>query len=190
MKKIFGSLILATFFLFSSSSYAAFSITNHLLSTIVEENPEAHPYEVLEKFFEEAPLKASLNDFQYYNNYPEIMSCVNATSKNNEINSEPSLLQSTYLTKGIPSNGPLFPGTPDVIQVIIGTASYFPDNGYLAKIQKISSDERSLIIINDYSRNNGGTGYDSTEFRKSGYLLVSRTITDGIILRYTYCWQK
>lgn len=80
---------------------------------IAAENPEASPDEVLKKFFSEATLPATLEDFD--NLKPEKTKCA--------IASEGLALSETYIPRKvhvkitddiapIPSNGPLFPGKP------------------------------------------------------------------------------
>lgn len=174
------------FLTFSNTTLA----TNHLLASIEAANPEASPFEVLEKFFAAATEKAELSDFPLSTVYNK--KCVVVSVGDTNIYNEEILYQASYTILGVPSRGPLFPGTPNKNQIVIGDLDSIrseSDRGYLAAHQVLGFDERSFKIINDY----GSPEYPrKTEIniRKNVGLLVSQVIFNGVISQYSYCWQE
>jgi len=181
------------------SAQAAFA--GNRVQELLAENPKATPYEVLERFYNEAEEPAALTDFDWAGE-PTHLKCVYAASNHAEPKDLSHPVMRTLLPTGTVGHGPLFPPTPgktilmswkqgarpreiqDRIQVCSAT---------WAAVTTVEASGRDLIQTWD------STGIESNrciesgakyvwKFRKSGDLLAIQEIERRTV--YGYCYRE
>jgi hypothetical protein len=84
------------------------------------ENPNATPYEILSKFFNEAPTAPSLGDFDEFHTYGNMRCQASYSYSKEKLDFYGSLQRAAITLKAeVPSAGPLFPGEPAIIETRI-----------------------------------------------------------------------
>ena len=88
------------------------------LAQIQAENPNASPFETLQKLYNSATQAASLEDFDLRGK-PATLKCAYVTDEKGAPYQSTAEERYDTVIPGIPSAGPLFPGTPDTKKTVL-----------------------------------------------------------------------
>lgn len=166
---------------------------------LTAENPDATPFQVLEKLFNESNTPASMQDFDSIEGSSN-MKCAGIAQDEKELVSF-CARRIDVTVPGKASNGPLFPGTPDQTMSFIGTGACLPAYDVprskqlikrLLPFVQLSTTETELIM--HVNKNDESSVSPITiSFRRNSALISIRSFfldSTKWRTRYSYCWRE